>query len=151
MDIYRLLKIGQKLANDVIKTTYKNTLLAKWETIPLLGEFNENTGRYEDSSGNPIQPVENSLNIAALFDESPNLEFKYAKYGVNPQTDVIAVVPIDTVMPDTTARYYRNNGDPTEYRLKSLIYKSDIGSSPDSGLPETAYKVLHLTSGKLTP
>jgi hypothetical protein len=148
MDIYRLLKIGQKLAMNVIKSTYRDTLTAKWETTPLLGEFNEKTGQYEDAAGIPIAKNEHEMFIAAIFDESPNAIYKYAKYGINIQTDIMAVVPEDFILPDTTATYYRT-GDPTEYRLKQIIKKGDIGTAPGGGLPETAYKVLHLRSGNL--
>lgn len=155
MDLFRLLKLGQVVSTNLIKATYKHTLVADWSISPVgVGEFNDKTGRYEDSMGNPVGLIPQHLEIAAYFDESPNLKYKYAKYGIDVETDIIAIIPEDTVIPDTTAVYTRK-GQTTEYKLKNVIEKADIGVAPGiegslgTGMPQTAYRVLHLRSGNM--
>lgn len=149
MNVHRLFKIGQRLATNLIKATYRNTLIAKWEEIPMVGTWNEVVGRYEDDLGNAIAPIPHELGIPALFDEAPNIKFKYAKYGVVPETDIVAIVPEDVVLPDTTALYYRAGDTKTAYKLKNIINKADIGVANDATLPQVAYKVLHLRNNSL--
>jgi hypothetical protein len=75
------------------------------------------------------------------------MAFRYAKDGVDVKTDLVAVVPYDTALPDTTAIYYKNNDRSIPYKLKGLIDRADIGVGPAGLASEVAYLVLHLTRG----
>jgi hypothetical protein len=154
MNYNRLGQIGKSWTNRILRATYPNTLTARWETVSedVIGEYDDATGRYVDPVTRvPVttEPDKHELQIAAYFDQSRDAEFRYAKYGVNAQTDLVAIIPDDTILPGTGARYYRA-GDPHPYKLRQHIDRADIGVPDGGSLPETAYKVIHFTRGDVS-
>lgn len=133
-EIRRAGQTGKKLFEKMLRE-FPGSLSASW----VVGDG----GTYDEFLGRFVGAVERNetLSIAAVV-EDKGIEFKYAKYGVEARSDLVAMVSMDFTLPPTDAIYQRA-GDPRKYVLKEVYGGGHYGTD-QNGNQLFAYRILHL-------
>lgn len=135
-EIGRAGRTGKKIFEKFLKE-FPATLKVEWTVIT--------DGEYDDFSQSYIGSNEQTITkyIDAIL-EKDSIEYKYKKYGVNSDTDLIAMVRIEQEIYPAEAFYYESEFNNIKYKLKAIHPEGHYGTK--DGVKLFAYKLLHLTT-----
>lgn len=114
---------------------FPSSVTAHW-SVTTGGTYDYTLQAYVGATSSP-----NSVNIPAVV-ETDKLKYRYEKYGINEETDIVAMVSVDQAIPPGSVTYTRQ-GDSRTYFLVESHNEGNYGCDP-TGKELFAYKNLHL-------